>query len=69
MINYVRASCLAIILTVIVGFLCPQVSSGNYETMEWRKICNFVCKLGVMLEFYQNVAYFAKKPSAVKADI
>ena len=23
------------------GFLCAQVSSGNCETMESRKICNF----------------------------
>ena len=69
MINYVRASCLAIILTVIVDFLCAQVSSGNYETMKSRKICSFACKLGVMLEFYQNVGYFAKKPFAVKANI
>ena len=30
---------------------------------------NFVCKLGVLLEFYQNVGYFAKKPYAVKANI
>ena len=37
-INFVRASCLAIILTIIVGFVCAQVSSRNYETMESQKI-------------------------------